>query len=96
MFFIIKTVILDIMGCNCKQTAKKVQKYTDEETVENLKGVKKIRFKLRYLITIVLVMLVFIIMIPFGIIYGIVHILKGEKIKINISKIIKIFNVKVE
>lgn len=84
------------MGCNCKKTAKKIQKYTDEETVENLKGVKKIRFKIRYLITIVLVMLVFIIMIPFGIIYGIVHILKGEKIKINISKIIKIFNVKVE
>lgn len=83
-------------GCNCKKTAKKFQKYTDEETVENLKGVKKIRFKIRYLITIVLVMLVFIIMIPFGIIYGIVHILKGKKIKINISKIIKIFNVKVE
>ena len=83
-------------GCNCKKTAERVSKYTDEETVENLKGVKKIRFKIRYLITIVLVMLVFIIMIPFGIIYGIVHILKGEKIKINISKIIKIFNVKVE
>jgi hypothetical protein len=92
----IKTVILDIMGCNCKKKAERVSKYTDDKTIEKLKGVKKIRFKLRYLITLLLVIIVFIIMVPFGIIYGIVHILKGEKIKINISKIIKIFNVKVE
>lgn len=82
------------MGCNCKKTAKAAAKYTDEETIHKLSGFNKLLFIVRKIVTIVLVVLIFIIVIPFGIINGIIRIITGRSLKINVSKIIKLFHVR--
>lgn len=82
------------MGCNCKKTAESAKKYTDEETIVELHGIEKVKFFLRKIIIVVLSIIVFIIGIPLLIIKLIIDKSKGKKIRINLSKIIKVFHVK--
>lgn len=82
------------MGCNCKKTAKAAKKYTDEETVDILTGVRKLLYFIRKILTVVLVIIVFIIATPFLVLAGIRNMVFGQNLKINISKIIKVFHVR--
>jgi hypothetical protein len=82
------------MSCNCKKTAQKIEKYSDEKTLIKLKGLDKIMYIMRGIITILLIVLLFIIVVPFVIMYMIYYMIRGKKIKINVSKITKIFHVK--
>lgn len=84
------------MGCKCKETAATVQKYTKDRTLEELHGFKAILFLFRKIITVVLALLVFIIAVPFLIIFVIIRVIRGKKIKLNLTKIIKAFHVKTE
>lgn len=81
-------------GCKCKETAQNARKYSTEETMVQLKGIKKIIWLIKKLIIIVLVLNLFIIITPFIILIGIIQILKGKKLRINLTKIIKLFHVK--
>lgn len=82
------------MGCNCKKTAHNVAKYTNDNTIDELTGARKIAFGIRKIVTIVLVILVFIFATPFVIMYGIIRIIRGKSLRINVSKIIKLFHVR--
>ena len=81
-------------GCKCKETAQHARKSSTEETMVQLKGIKKIIWFIKKLIIIVLVLNLFIIITPFIILIGIIQILKGKKLRINLTKIIKLFHVK--
>lgn len=82
------------MGCNCKKTANAAKKYTNEDTVDNLTGVKKLLFFIKKILTVVLVIIVFIIGTPFLIINGVKRILTKKSLRINLTNIIKLFNVR--
>lgn len=84
------------MGCKCKDTAKAAAKYSNDTTVKQLTGIKKGLMIGRQILTYILVILLFIIAIPFLIILAISKMVKGKKITVNISKIIKVFHVKSE
>lgn len=80
--------------CNCKKTAKKVQKYTDDETIIKLKGIRKVLNMVKILIIFVLVFLLFIVSAPFVCMYLIIQHIRGLELKLNVTKLIRIFYVK--
>ena len=80
--------------CNCKKTARIVQKYTNDNTFEKLNGCKRVVEFLKNTLMLLLVVSIFIIIIPFGLLHVIYKMFKGNKLNINISKLISIFHVK--
>lgn len=79
--------IINIMGCNCKNIANKAQKYTDEETTLELRGVEKSSEWITKFFVAISLIIIIIISIPIITIYAIYCVLTGSSI--NISKILK-------
>lgn len=78
------------MGCNCKKQAEKAQKYTDEETTEELHGVRRAaEFLSKFFIVISLTALL-IICTPFMACYAVYCVVTGHGI--NIRKFLKRIN----
>ena len=71
------------MGCNCKKKAKNASKYTDEETLEELKGVKKFKMFISKVIIAVLIFLILIVLCPIIIVYCMICLITGKKIKLT-------------
>lgn len=78
------------MGCNCKKVAKNAQKYTDEETLEEPRGVKKASNFLTKFFVVILLIVVLIICMPFIVAYALYCVLTGNSV--NISKILRRHN----
>ena len=78
------------MGCKCKEQAKKAEKYADEETTEEQRGVQlAANFISKFFIVILLTTLL-IICTPFLACYAVYCVVAGHGI--NISKFLKRIN----
>lgn len=74
------------MGCNCKKTAENASRYTDEETVTQIKGFRKILSFVGKLIIGIFIFLLIIVVFPFIIIYVIICIIMGRPIRLKLYK----------
>lgn len=75
------------MGCNCKNTAKKAQKYTDEETIREVHGTEKAAMFISKFFIVILLFVILIIAAPVIIFYAIFALVTGKSI--NIGKLLK-------
>lgn len=75
------------MGCNCKKTAEKAQKYTDEETIREVHGVEKVAMFISKFFIVILLLVILIIAVPVIIPYSIFAVITGRSI--NIGKLFK-------
>lgn len=84
--------------CNCKnkKIAKTAQKYSDDDTMVRMRGIAKVIHVFKIVLIFVLVFSLFIIVTPFTLIYIIISKCKRKKIKINVSKLIRVFYVKTQ
>lgn len=80
--------------CNCKKTARKAQKYANDNTFEKISGSKRFIQFFKNCLMLVLVLSIFIIAMPFGLLHLVYKMVKGNKLNINLSKLISIFHVK--
>ena len=75
------------MGCNCKETAKKVQKYTDDETMEELRGTEKAAMCISKFFIAILLFVILIITAPVLMLYSVFAVMTGKSI--NLGKLFK-------
>lgn len=75
------------MGCNCKDTAKRASKYTNEETIREVHGPEKAAMVISKIFIVIFTILVLIIVTPILILYIIYLLVTGKNI--NLSKIFK-------
>lgn len=75
------------MGCNCKKTAEKAQKYTDEETIREVHGAEKAAMVISKFFIVFLLLIILIIAVPVIIPYSIFAVITGRSI--NIGKLFK-------
>lgn len=75
------------MGCNCKKTAEKAQKYTDEETIREVHGTEKAAMFISKIFIVILLFVILIIAAPFLIVYAIFAAITGRSI--NIGKLLR-------
>lgn len=75
------------MGCNCKKTAEKAQKYTDEETIREVHGAEKTAMFISKFFIVILLFVILIIAAPILIIYSIFAVVTGRSI--NLGKLFK-------
>jgi ABC-type bacteriocin/lantibiotic exporter with double-glycine peptidase domain len=75
------------MGCNCKKTAEKASKYTDEETVREVHGTEKAAMFISKIFIVILLFVILIIAVPLIMVYFIFVIFTGRSI--NIGKLFK-------
>lgn len=71
------------MGCKCKDKAKNASKYTDDETLEELKGLKKVKMFIGKVIIAVLIFLILIVLCPIIIVYCMICLITGKQIKLT-------------
>lgn len=72
------------MGCNCKKTAENASKYTDDETFEVVKGIKKVTMVLGKIIIAILLFLILIVTCPFIIVYCMICLIVGKPMKLGL------------
>jgi hypothetical protein len=75
------------MGCKCKDTARKVSKYTDEETIREVHGAEKAAMFVSKIFTVILLFVILIIAAPFLVAYAVFAVVTGRSI--NIGKLFK-------
>lgn len=75
------------MGCNCKDTARRARKYTDEETIREVHGTEKAAMVINKIFTVIFLFIILIIVSPALIIYLLFAGITGRKI--NIGKLFK-------
>jgi len=75
------------MGCNCKEKALKARKYTDDETIREVKGTEKAAMAISKFFIVILLFVVLIIAAPILIIWSIFAALTGKSI--NLGKLFK-------
>lgn len=71
------------MGCNCKETAKKAQKYTDDETISEVHGAERAAMMINKFFIVILLFIILIIVAPILIVYAIFAAVTGKDIKIG-------------
>lgn len=79
------------MGCNCKKTAEKAGKYSNDGSsgLEMVHGIESVfMFLLRVIVSILAISLI-IIIFPFIIVWVIVGSITGKGIRINLKKLFK-------
>lgn len=75
------------MGCNCKDTAKKARKYTDDETIKETHGTEKVAMIIGKIFIVILLFVILIIAAPVLVAYAIYAVVTGNSINIG-----KLFN----
>lgn len=75
------------MGCNCKKTAEKVQKYTDEETIREVHGAERAAMFISKFFIVILLLVILIIAAPILIVYSVFAAVTGRSI--NIGKLLR-------
>lgn len=75
------------MGCNCKDTARRARKYTDEETLEKVQGAEKAAMLISKIFTVIFLFIILIVVSPVLILYLIFAGATGKKI--NIGNLLK-------
>ena len=75
------------MGCNCKKTAEKARKYTDDETIREVHGTEKVAMFISKFFIVILLFVILIIAAPVLIIYSVFAVVTGRSI--NIGKLLK-------
>lgn len=83
------------MACNCKKTAEKAGKYSDnqEKGVEEINGSQRLVVILMRIILTILATGVIIVILPFMILYILICMIVGKEIRFNLGKILN-FNAK--
>ena len=76
------------MGCKCKETAKKAQKYTEEETIIKPKGFGWVIATVKNILITILMFSLIILVLPFMALVFVFKAITGKEMKINVSKII--------
>lgn len=72
------------MGCNCKKTAENASKYTDDEPIEVLTGIKKTAMIISKAIIAILIFLILIVVCPFIILYCMICLVIGKPLKFKL------------
>lgn len=75
------------MGCNCKDKALKARKYTDDETIGEVKGTERAAMVISKFFIVILLFVVLIITAPILIIWVIFAVITGKSI--NLGKLFK-------
>ncbi len=75
------------MGCNCKKTAEKAQKYTDEETIREVHGAERAAMFISKFFIVILLLVILIIAVPILIVYSVFAAVTGRSI--NIGKLLR-------
>jgi hypothetical protein len=75
------------MGCNCKDKALKARKYTDDETIREVKGTERAAMAISKFFIVILLFVVLIITAPILIIWVIFAVITGKSI--NLGKLFK-------
>lgn len=75
------------MGCNCKDTARKARKYTDDETIRETHGTEKVAMMISKIFIVILLFVVLIIAAPVLIMYSVFAAVTGRSI--NLGKFFK-------
>lgn len=75
------------MGCNCKKTAEKARKYTDDETIREVRGAERMAMFISKFFIVILLFVILIIAAPVLIIYSVFAVVTGRSI--NIGKLLK-------
>jgi hypothetical protein len=82
------------MGCNCKETAKKAGKHSDDgSALELVTGLEKIFVFLGRIFLSILVLGVIIVILPVFLLYIVITTIIGREKRINLRRIVK-FNEK--
>lgn len=75
------------MGCNCKDTAKKARKYTDDETIKETHGAERAAMFISKFFIVILLFVILIIAAPVLIGYAVFAAVTGRSI--NLGKLFK-------